>query len=100
MLLNRPQCLPPCGADFSSLLKLHSDGNPTDFVTVDARSAGEGQLVAEVRSTSGGVPSDLGPTITKKVYLLTFVPKEGGDHHVTVTFNDESVPRKYRLGAL
>ena len=62
------------------------------MIVVDARSAGEGQIVAEVRSESGGVPSDLTPTSTKKVYLLTFFPKEGGEHMVTVTFNDEPVP--------
>lgn len=64
------------------------------LVAVDARSAGEGQIVAEVRSQTSGVPSDLVPTSTKKIYLLSFLPKEGGEHNVTVTFNEEPVPRK------
>ena len=63
------------------------------MLLVDARSAGEGQIVAEVRSLNSGVPSDLVPTSTKKIYLLSFQPKEGGDHTVTVTFNEEPVPR-------
>ena len=61
---------------------------------VDARSAGDGQIVAEVRSASGGVPSDLSATSTKKIYLLSFLPKEGGEHTINVTFNDEQVPRE------
>lgn len=67
-------------------------------IAVDAKSAGEGQIVAEVRSLTSGVPSDLVPTATKKIYLLSFLPKESGEHTVTVTFNDEPVPRKCICG--
>ncbi|XP_067948102.1 filamin-A-like isoform X2 [Watersipora subatra] len=70
----------------------HYYGNPVE-IEIDARSAGEGQIVAEVRSSTSGVPSDLVPTPTKKVYSLSFIPKEGGEHTVTVTFNDEPVPQ-------
>jgi filamin len=58
--------------------------------TVDAGQAGEGNLEITVSANGKNIPTQVHPQGNAR-FAVSFVPLEGVDHVVAITFNNEDV---------
>ena len=65
-------------------------GKAVDF-TVDASKAGEGNLEITISARGRNIPTQVHPQGSAK-FMVSFVPLEGIDHIINITFNKELVP--------
>ena len=65
-------------------------GKAVDF-TVDASKAGEGNLEITISARGRNIPTQVHPQGSAK-FVVSFVPLEGIDHIINITFNKELVP--------
>ena len=65
-------------------------GKAVDF-TVDASKAGEGNLETTISARGRNIPTQVHPQGSAK-FMVSFVPLEGIDHIINITFNKELVP--------
>ncbi|KAL1437060.1 hypothetical protein MTO96_049063 [Rhipicephalus appendiculatus] len=65
-------------------------GKPVQF-TVDVGCAGEGNLAISVTSRNRDVPTVVHPMGGAK-FAVSFVPNDGSDHVISISFNKEPVP--------
>lgn len=65
-------------------------GKPVQF-TVDVGCAGEGNLAISVTSRNRDVPTVVHPMGGAK-FAVSFVPNDGSDHIISISFNKEPVP--------
>ena len=65
-------------------------GKAVDF-TVDASKAGEGNLEITISARGRNIPTQVHPQGSAK-FMVSFVPLEGIDHIISITFNKELVP--------
>ena len=64
-------------------------GKAVDF-TVDASKAGEGNLEITISARGRNIPTQVHPQGSAK-FVVSFVPLEGIDHIINITFNKELV---------
>ena len=65
-------------------------GKAVDF-TVDASKAGEGNLEITISARGRNIPTQVHPQGSAK-FVVSFVPLEGIDHIINITFNKELCP--------
>ena len=65
-------------------------GKPVEF-TVDASKAGEGNLEITISARGRNIPTQVHPLGSAR-FAVSFVPLEGLDHTINITFNKDLVP--------